>query len=382
MSSQHFNELLLDVYRCSTEPNGWSKVLDKVCHLTGARSAVIQILKTDDTLTRSQWTLRDSESESRRSEHDRLLADPVNPRMKIRIPRRLAQARTIHRDDDLFVAGDPALKDLQARLAALHLGRFMSVGMPLDNDMRLVLVLHRDIDDPDDFSPQQQNYSLNLLPHLHQSIHCCLQLDATRQRNALLEQAMDSVQCSMLMCKPTGEVTWANQAGRQLLARNPHLKIKAGHLVATSANDNTELKALLARCTQTMNQPISSSSLLAWPMGKQDHGLGLHVVMVPVQTGNNASQALLIVTEPGATPHFSATVIAKLFGLTPAESRLATALCHGLTLREYAQQQGVTVGTARCQLKQVLAKMQASRQSALIQQICSSAIAHTSWHAG
>jgi DNA-binding CsgD family transcriptional regulator len=74
-------------------------------------------------------------------------------------------------------------------------------------------------------------------------------------------------------------------------------------------------------------------------------------------------------------PELPAEVLAELFALSPAESRLAAALCGGATLNECAVQSNVSVGTARYQLKQVMAKMQVSRQSELIQRFYSSIVA-------
>jgi DNA-binding CsgD family transcriptional regulator len=74
---------------------------------------------------------------------------------------------------------------------------------------------------------------------------------------------------------------------------------------------------------------------------------------------------------------FPADLIGQIFALSPTESRVAAALCSGLTINEYADAAGVTIGTARSQLKQVLAKTLANRQADLVRQICSSVIGRT-----
>ncbi|WYX35916.1 hypothetical protein WJ966_02415 [Achromobacter xylosoxidans] len=64
-----------------------------------------------------------------------------------------------------------------------------------------------------------------------------------------------------------------------------------------------------------------------------------------------------------------------LFGLTEAEARLASALVAGKTVEAYARDRGVTVGTARYQLNQVLGKVGARRQADLVRQVLCSAAA-------
>jgi CheY-like chemotaxis protein/DNA-binding CsgD family transcriptional regulator len=55
-----------------------------------------------------------------------------------------------------------------------------------------------------------------------------------------------------------------------------------------------------------------------------------------------------------------------LFGLTPAERRLATEITGGANLADVAASRGVTLGTLRAQLKSVFSKVGVARQSELI----------------
>ena len=71
----------------------------------------------------------------------------------------------------------------------------------------------------------------------------------------------------------------------------------------------------------------------------------------------------------------SAERISRLFGLSPAEARVAAALCEGLSISDYSSAHGITRGTARFQLKQVLAKTGTERQLDLVRKLFSSVIA-------
>jgi DNA-binding CsgD family transcriptional regulator len=105
-------------------------------------------------------------------------------------------------------------------------------------------------------------------------------------------------------------------------------------------------------------------------------------MVVPLQCAEvgesyaGASQALLMFSRASATPILPPALVRALFALSPAESRLTVALCQGRTVNEYAAIHGVSVGTARFQLKQVLAKTQAQRQSELVRRVCTSVVAH------
>ena len=58
--------------------------------------------------------------------------------------------------------------------------------------------------------------------------------------------------------------------------------------------------------------------------------------------------------------------LSQLFGLTPAESSVTNWLVSGRTIDEYAQHRGVSLETARSQLKAVLSKTGTSRQAQLV----------------
>lgn len=62
----------------------------------------------------------------------------------------------------------------------------------------------------------------------------------------------------------------------------------------------------------------------------------------------------------------SAKQLIAMFGLSAAEARLARALCHGDTLEEHAEAQGVKITTIKSQLRSVFAKTHTDRQVTLV----------------
>lgn len=62
----------------------------------------------------------------------------------------------------------------------------------------------------------------------------------------------------------------------------------------------------------------------------------------------------------------SAKQLMSMFALTAAEARLARALCHGETLEDYAEAQGVKLPTVKTQLRAIFSKTQTDRQVSLV----------------
>lgn len=83
--------------------------------------------------------------------------------------------------------------------------------------------------------------------------------------------------------------------------------------------------------------------------------------------GSNVPRTIVCLIFPlGRRRIASARQLISLFGLSPAEARLARALCHGETLEEYAEAQSVKLPTVKTQLRAVFAKTQTDRQVALV----------------
>ncbi|MCZ7479990.1 helix-turn-helix transcriptional regulator [Rhizobium rhizogenes] len=76
---------------------------------------------------------------------------------------------------------------------------------------------------------------------------------------------------------------------------------------------------------------------------------------------------IMIVTPVATTRGLpGAEYVSRLFGLTPAEARLALALTSGLSLRDSAANQRITFGTARTYLNAIFSKTGTSQQSSLV----------------
>ncbi|AMY09572.1 hypothetical protein LuPra_02791 [Luteitalea pratensis] len=80
-----------------------------------------------------------------------------------------------------------------------------------------------------------------------------------------------------------------------------------------------------------------------------------------------AATVIVIVTDAEQPVGLDDGALSQLFGLTPAESRLARLLAEGRDVTEAATMLGLTIGTVRTRLKTVLHKTGTRRQSALVQ---------------
>lgn len=81
--------------------------------------------------------------------------------------------------------------------------------------------------------------------------------------------------------------------------------------------------------------------------------------------------AIAFLSHPARPPLVDEAILRRLYGLTPAECRLATAICAGETIVTAAVQAGVSENTVRSQLKSIFDKTGTRRQAQLIKLLMS-----------
>ncbi len=137
--------------------------------------------------------------------------------------------------------------------------------------------------------------------------------------------------------------------------RNSEAGRRFVHVVA-DAQKVSDLATIVTRTT-TRATPFIVSVHLIESEQKGEH---------EVQCEADWPHAIVMVRDPLDAPVAPADEIAKVFGLTPAEARLAEALSGGATIAEAADGLGIRVNTARNQLSAIFRKTDTNRQGELV----------------
>ena len=362
--------LLLDFYACPSEPQRWIGALDRLCHEMGARSAVVQTFQMCGTQLRMQWSVQDSCTRGMGLRPR--IEDENNPRLKV--DRMLRGLNRIARDEDLFDREDSARHQLQQQLASLGLGQFIGSLQQIDRGTYLTLALHRGVDDREDFSGNQVARLSNLIPHLGQTVELCARMqDATRLATRL-QKHMDHLRCSLIISDAEGNVQWLNRSAQQRLTGASALKMRGDQLWANSPGATATLLKQIATVAREVDVAAAGRYLTLGHGAQQQH-LAFQPMLTSDGFAGNSASVLIVVTEAGYGESIPTAALVSMYGLTPAESRLVDALIGGYTLEQYAQHRGISLGTVRGQLKLVLSKTGATRQSELVRMVLTSAAA-------
>jgi DNA-binding CsgD family transcriptional regulator len=177
---------------------------------------------------------------------------------------------------------------------------------------------------------------------------------------------LDCLGCAALLLDDRGTVIGASTRAERVLGAD--LDVRASHLVASDRASNELLQELVR--TALKSSTLSYSVLLPPVMIKRHEGRPIVVQVLPASALAGAlgegARAILLLTCLDARPELPESRLMLLFGLTPAEARLAARLGTGETLEEASDALQISLGTARNQLKAIFSKTETNRQAELV----------------
>lgn len=225
--------------------------------------------------------------------------------------------------------------------------------------------------DAGDFSSDELRRLSLFSPHLVRAAQLRASLDRVQADLAAAQGALAPLPYGTLWLSATGHVSWISDSAQALLATSDGLTVRQGHLHCTGAAMETRLQQALASATRAIGREGGwlrvprTSSPAPWL-------LSLIPGDLPPQCGGHGSgQAqVLAILQDGAVPALPPPrQLQQLYGLTPAEARLALGLLHDQSPADYAQRQGLSLATVRTQMRNLLAKTGTRRQAELLRRL-------------
>lgn len=225
-----------------------------------------------------------------------------------------------------------------------------------------------------EISPRQVRTLEAYVPHFEQSCDLYLRLRELGGYASLMIAAFDALPSAGLILDAEGGVIFLNALARDVLADGDGLTIRGGRLQATDPKAAVVLRKALARAsTPAIHGPADemTGTIIGRPSGRP--GYLLEIRPLPISSAFRrdvaAAMAFVLIHDPVRVTQTAERRLRRQYGLTPAETTLALAVAGGAALRDYAEERGVTVGTVRFQMKQVLAKTDCRRQTDLVRLI-------------
>ncbi len=216
--------------------------------------------------------------------------------------------------------------------------------------------------------------------HMTRALQVAVRLERAAEQRDRVVHAFDGLSLGVLMVDARGKLLYANAAAETLLRRRVGMEVRDGMLRTAVPQDQARLDALL-RAVLPQRGPLAGDGLASATIGAVAPGTTLTVRAVRVVSEQarylaRGAAALLTFEDPAGVSEGRAVALGRIFGATPAESRLAIALARGESVRQAAERLGVTYGTARGYLKILFRKTETHRQAQLVSRViaaCSAA---------
>ncbi len=254
---------------------------------------------------------------------------------------------------------EPLVTNLFADGAAAA-GHFASHGLlnrsPLDRQKRLFAVL---------------------APHLVRAVALQRRLHHLTIANERTLTDLDGLEQGFLLVDAQARLLFVNGVARTLLDARAGLRLAAGALSASNADEARTLRGLIASCAVEASAGTGAGGDIVLRRGARR--LPLDVLVIPIQpetamasipwTFPQRAVAIVLVSDPEIELQARVESLRDRFGLTPAEAIFALEIIKGDGRQATADRLGITVGTARSHLSKIFDKTGVRHQAELVRLI-------------
>jgi DNA-binding CsgD family transcriptional regulator/PAS domain-containing protein len=207
-----------------------------------------------------------------------------------------------------------------------------------------------------------------LVPHWQTAARLHHRIAGLETRLEYASAALDRLPRALIVTDSSGRILHMNRRAEALLKSNSGLSAAADGLRAGSSHQTARLREFIARTASTVaGNGQHPGGVMQLPRVSHPP---LKLQIAPLASssgpvGRRASVAIFI-AEPEPTAKPDPALLGALLDLSPAEARLTAAIASGGTIRQFAEQAGVSLNTTRTLLKRVFSKTGVSRQAELV----------------
>lgn len=205
-------------------------------------------------------------------------------------------------------------------------------------------------------------------PHLIRAFNMGRKLNEGQVLNSSLAMVFDESPHGLFLLDANGRLLRTNPGGERILARPKGLDVAGGRLRATEPGAAALLEALVRQAGHPDASRRRGGSLA---LTTRDGGNALLVSVAPTPDPEpkllgGRPTVIVCVTDPSFGLPPPGQALRQMFGLTRTEVRVAGCLFEGYTVKEGADQLGISLNTARVHIARIFEKTGANRQSELI----------------
>ena len=360
-SDDEWLDLADQFYGAGVMPNSWHRALEGLAAATGSRSAELICISVDGIAPTHVVTNLDADALQHFNE-TRSGLPQVNPRVRAGFGAKVLEPVT---EADFITPEDhrrhPHYREFAFRwdlpyicLTTLQREPGMTIGMSV---LRSQSEGH--------INAEQKRIFSTLAPHVRAAVRMQQMLGANGA--ALVAGTLEVVGIAAFVCDVHGRVQRMTPAAEKLVSDGGPLKLRQGWLGCPTESDERALTLAVeqaARGVERPGNPLARSIVIH----SDDGPLALSVLPLPkaAMEFSHHPRVVVLVRGSGSNDQRRAEILSRIYGFTPAETRIAILLTQGKAAEAIARDRQVSVGTVRAQIKSLLAKFGVSKQIELV----------------
>lgn len=228
------------------------------------------------------------------------------------------------------------------------------------------------------FGEEQARLMDRLLPHVTRAVQMHHRIGTLTAEKESALGALDQLRMGVILANSSGAPLFVNRAAELMLAEGRGIIAHQGRLALFDASGTARLYQLIFDAAQGAHgASIGGDMRIALPSGEY---MQCMVMPIPLELAARWDVALasgcvgLFLSKPSGL-QLPPKRLAALYGLSPAEARLAARLAAFRSVEQAADDLCISVHTARSQLKAVFAKSGAQSQSELLMLLATGTLA-------
>lgn len=235
-------------------------------------------------------------------------------------------------------------------------------GRGVSGALNLTTTAHKD-----GFTDDELRAITRAQPQIGRSFWLSLQLGIRSEAANALASELDRCSNGVFVVNETARVTYCNHVAEALALEGDAVCVTQGRLRAATPALTNRLEGLIAAAAAAGGEP----GVGAMSIDTAHRRRPLMILVTPARADRyaaqfNARSALVCVIDPDRELTTTAGVLRDLFGLSPAETRVALWIYKGATARETARELGLSFTTVRSHVAHILKKTQTGRLTELV----------------
>lgn len=368
LSEQSLHRLIECTYDAAEHPDRWRNLYEELKRAVGVKSVhVLALDKRHGTLSYSDGANLPVEGELAYLQRYRF----IDPRLPVVWG---APTGTWSHWPQADLVAHPLYQEFLVPYDRLYCSAFKLVDTPQASV--LFSTLSGAAEGP--LAPQAMAFLDRLMPHLQRACRLGIQNFVYSTQALVGHLLVNKLRQPVVLMSPDGEVIHTNEAAQALLRSTSLVGVENGALRMPPE----PLQRLLRHCAELEQSikggaagddaGVEASQFRSLRIEDQAGGDPVYVffaILSPQGTMGTFGLrpvVMLLFYHPPSAPAIDSGLLYAVFGLTPAEARIATLLAEGLSLKQIAEAQGTQHDTVRKQLRGIYQKTSTNRQPELV----------------